>query len=115
VARLDLAEARRVEGGGVVDEEIQAREALLRRADQRLRGDGREQVRLDAQRAAGAHGVQLLLERRRLLLGAPVVQHDVRAGRVQAARDRRAHAPCRAGHQRDLARQRRLGHAGILG
>jgi len=115
VARFDRADARGIERRGVVDEEIQAPEALARRADERLRRDRREQVGAHAHGASGAHGVQLLLQLQHRGIRAAVVQHDVGAGRVQAPRDRRADALRRAGDDRRLARQRFVGHAGILG
>ena len=99
VAGLDRPDGGGVEGRRVVDQHVEAAEALERRAEQKPGRDRREQVRLHLRRAAGARGIQFRFQRRGLGFGAAVMQHDVRAGRVQPARDRRADAPRGAGDE----------------
>ena len=74
--------------------------------DERRRTARRPAGRIRRRRTEPARSrVQLLRERVGFAGGAAVVQHDIRAGRVQHARDGRAHAPRRPGDQHRLARR----------
>jgi hypothetical protein len=106
VRGLDFAHRDGEEGRGVVHQYVEPAEGLDRRADERARRDGREELGLHLRCAARARRVELGLEPRGIGLGIAVVQQHFRARRVQAARDRRADAPRPARHQSGLAVER---------
>ena len=99
----DPADRHREKRRGVVDQHVEAAEALERAADQRPRRDRRQQLRLHLGGAARALRVQLAFELGGVGLGTAVMEQHVRAGGVQPPCDRRADAPPAAGHERHLA------------
>jgi hypothetical protein len=110
VRRRDLADRRRIEGRGVVDEHVEPTEGAERGVDEPRQVGDVEQVGLDADRRVRALRIQLADERLRLGCRSAVVQGDVGARGVQRAGDLGPHAPCRAGDQYCLARE--CAHAG---
>ena len=102
-----LADRGRVEGGGVVDQGIETSPALRSRRDH---GRGRsrlDEVRVHRHRSSRPGVLQLLAETFGFLPGAMAVNRDRHAGGVQVARDPRAHAPARPGHESDRLSHRR--------
>ena len=87
----------------VVDQGVEPAERLHRLLDQRRQLGEVEQVGLDQRDRIGARVVELGLQQPRLACGRAIVQHQVRAGRVQPAADRGADALGAAGDQHDLA------------
>ena len=75
------------------------------RVDQRRQLRAVEQVRLRLAAGSCALRIELLRQRRGILGGAAVVEHDVGAGRVQRARDRGADTARAAGDEYGLARR----------
>jgi hypothetical protein len=92
-------ERRREEGTGIVDQSVEPAEMREHGSHQRRRHAGRTQLARQQQHAVGTLLVQLGLEFERLVLGMPVVDRQVVAGAMQAARDFGADALAATGHQ----------------
>ena len=92
-----------IERRGIVDERIEPAERLHRLLDHRRQLVEVEEIGLDQRHRIGAHAVQLGLQQPRLARGRPVVEHQVRARRVQPAADRGADALAASGDQHDPA------------
>ena len=109
VGGVDLADGRGMERRRVVDQRVEPAVGAERALDQRRQLRQLEQVRLDQRDRIGADAVELRLQQARFAGRRAVVQHQVRAGAVQAAADGRTHALGPPGDQHDLAL-----HASIL-
>ena len=109
----DLADRRGEERRRVVDEAVEAAEGRQRLLDQRRELGDVEEIGLDQRHRAGADVVELGLQQARFAGGAPEVDHQVRAGGVQAAADRRSHPSRATGNQHRLALHRKPSPAGI--
>ncbi len=86
----------------VVDQHVEMAEGVQRLLDHRRQLGEIEQIGLDQRDRIGADVVELRLQQARLAGGRAIVQHQIRAGRMQPAADRRADALGAAGDQHDL-------------
>jgi hypothetical protein len=97
--RGDLAHGCRIEGGGIVDEHIEAPELRDGGGDELLRRRLLVEVGGEQRGRIRAGGVQLLAEHSRRRGGGSVVHEDASAGRMQRTRNLCADAPRRAGDE----------------
>ena len=109
----DLADRRGEERRRVVDQAVEAAEGRQRLLDQRRELGDVEEIGLDQRHRARADVVELGLQQARFAGGAPEVDHQVGAGGVQAATDRRSHPSRATGNQHRLALHRKPSPAGI--
>ncbi len=104
----DVPERCRIEGGGIVYQDVETAERLHHRLGEPRQLLQIEQVALDHPRRLGPRVVELLGELRGGLGGAAKMDHDVSSGGVQGARYGGSHSACGARHEHGLACKRSL-------
>src|SRR6202044_1448555 len=87
VVFVDVSNRGRIEGGGVVDQDVEAAEGCRGGVGQLCQGGAVEQIALRQRRGARPDAVELLRHGGRFLRRAAVVQHHAGAGRVQRTHD----------------------------
>ena len=97
---------RRIEGGGIIDEDIEATEVAGDRGNQSFARGGIGKVRLKSVRGTAAHGVQASDERIGLGLRAAVVDSEPGAVGMEGSGDRRTDAPGGSRDEDDLVCER---------
>jgi hypothetical protein len=102
----DGADRGRIEARRVVDQHVEPAEGGDGLVDQARQTVDVEQVGLDQRHRIGPDGVQLVLQRARLVDRTAVVDHQVGAAGMQQAAGCRAHPFGPAGYQYDFALHR---------
>jgi hypothetical protein len=108
----DLADRRRIEGGGIVDEHVERAEGADDGGGQRLERGEIGEIGAEGRGRRRTLGIHRAHQRAGLGGGAVVMHGQLRAPGVKGLRDDRADAPRAAGDQHDLVSERRLADGG---